>query len=50
MEINRETLEIYLKMYDIIHRKYNDNKDLIIQAAKMMIAAIDEQGDLPEKY
>lgn len=50
MEINKETLDIYLKMYDIIHRKPNSDKSLITWAAEMMIAAIDEQGNLPEKY
>ncbi len=50
MKINQETFEIYLKMYEIINRKPNDNKCLITEAAKMMIAAIDEQGNLPEKY
>ena len=50
MELNKETLEVYLMMYKIIHRKPKEDKMQIINAAKHMIAAIDEEGNLPEVY
>ena len=49
MELNQETQELYWLMYEITHRKYSDNKGLIVAAAIEMINAIDEQGNLPEK-
>lgn len=49
MELNQETQELYWLMYEIIHRKYSDDKGLIVSAAMAMINAIDEQGNLPGK-
>ena len=50
MEINNETQELYWLMYDIVSRKQTEDKMLIFDAAKSMISAIDEQGNLPTGY
>ena len=50
MEINKETQEIYWQMYEILRRKRRDDKSQIFEAARFMIAAIDEQGNIPDIY
>lgn len=50
MVVNEETLDIYLKMYEILSRKRKDDKSLIFEAAQAMICAIDKQGNIPAKY
>ena len=49
-ELNEETQELYWFMYEITHRKYSKDKSLLFEAAREMISAIDEQGNLPSKY
>ena len=49
-ELNKETQELYWFMYEITHRKYSKDKSLLFEAAREMISAIDEQGNLPSKY
>lgn len=48
--LNEETLKIYLKMHEILSRKYFEEKSPIYEAAKAMITAIDECGNIPERY
>ena len=45
--LNGETQELYLMMYDILHRMYFEEKEPIYAAARAMIAAIDKCGNLP---
>lgn len=48
--LNEETLMLYLKMHDILTRKQFDEKEPLYTAARAMIAAIDECGNLPERW
>lgn len=50
MTINKETLDIYLCMHELLARCYTQAKMPIHDAAKYMIAAIDECGNIPPMW
>ena len=49
-ELDDFTQKVYWQMYEILRRKQRDDKCLLFQAARAMISAIDEQGNIPPVY